>query len=51
MNMCDHFSLTHQGNGRVCLVFPPKPDPPPVAENGGIQLDISPPTPQVNNRQ
>ena len=31
----------------MCLVFPPKPDPPPVAENGGIQLDISPPTPQV----
>ena len=38
-----------EGSGRVCLVFPPKPDPPPVAENGGIQLDISPPTPQVNN--
>ena len=36
-----------EGNGRVCLVFPPKPDPPPMSENGGIQLDIVPPTPQV----
>lgn len=35
------------GNGRVCLVFPPKPDPQPVDDNGTIQLDIVPPTPQV----
>ena len=46
------------GNGRVCLVFPPKPDPPPINAGGPsasdtgsserIQLDIVPPTPQVS---
>ncbi|TRY70219.1 hypothetical protein TCAL_17254 [Tigriopus californicus] len=36
-----------EGNGRVCLVFPPKPDPGPADESGSIHLDISPPTPQV----
>lgn len=36
------------GNGRVCLVFPPKPDPLPVDESTGlIHLDVVPPTPQV----
>ncbi len=36
------------GNGRVCLVFPPKPDPPPVDDATGlIHLDVVPPTPQV----
>ena len=37
----------NSGSGRVCLVFPPKPDPPPVDESGMIQLDVTPPTPQV----
>lgn len=35
------------GNGRVCLVFPPKPDPPPIDDSGLIKLDLTPPTPQV----
>ncbi len=42
------------GNGRVCLVFPPKPDPPPPLDGGDgsgggglIRLDLTPPTPQV----
>jgi tubulin polyglutamylase complex subunit 2 len=35
------------GNGRVCLVFPPKPDPPPIDDSGMIQIDVVPPTPQV----
>ena len=35
------------GGGRVCLVFPPKPDPPPMDGAGGIQLDLTPTMPQV----
>ena len=36
-----------EGSGRVCLVFPPKPDPPPMDGSGGIQLDLTPTMPQV----
>ena len=36
-----------EGSGRVCLVFPPKPDPPPMDGTGGIQLDLTPTMPQV----
>ena len=36
-----------EGCGRVCLVFPPKPDPPPVNSSGSIQLDLTPSMPQV----
>ena len=35
------------GCGRVCLVFPPKPDPPPMNSSGSIQLDLTPTMPQV----
>ena len=35
------------GNGRVCLVFPLKPDPPPLDDSGVIKIDLSPATPQV----
>ncbi len=43
------FELDHcSGDGRVCLVFPPKPDPLPVDESGTIQLDVVPPTPQAS---
>ena len=34
-------------NGRVCLVFPLKPDPPPLDDSGVIKIDLSPATPQV----
>ena len=36
------------GNGRVCLVFPLKPDPPPLDDSGVIRIDLTPATPQVN---
>ncbi len=36
-----------EGCGRVCLIFPPKPDPPPLDDSGSIQLDLTPTTPQV----
>lgn len=36
-----------EGNGRVCLVFPPKPDPPPMGASPAIQLDLTPSMPQV----
>ena len=34
-----------EGSGRVCLVFPPKPDPPQNTSH--IQLDLTPTMPQV----
>ena len=37
------------GNGRVCLVFPLKPDPPPLDDSGVIRIDLTPATPQVNH--
>jgi hypothetical protein len=36
-----------EGNGRICLIFPPKPDPPPMGDSGSIQLDLTPTMPQV----
>ena len=37
-----------EGQGRICLVFPPKPDPPSMGESHiSIHLDLTPTMPQV----